>query len=180
MFQSCDEDDLLPLGRVVKPHGVKGRMKIDYYGEDPGRLSVYREVLIQDGQGRLRGYEVVEATPQPPRILLSLRGIERIEDVLPLLGRTIFIRKRSLPELEPGEYYWFEILGMVVATEEGRTIGKVKEIVPTPAHDVYVVEGKRREISLPAVEAVIRCIDRSKRIILVRRTEGLWEKDDEV
>lgn len=179
-LHSCGENDLLPLGRVIKPHGVKGKMKADYYGDDPRRLLVYREVFIRDSCGRLRGYEVRDVTPQPPRILLSLRGIERIEEVIPLLGRTIFISKRSLPELEPGEYYWFEILGMMVETVDGRRIGPVKEILPTPANDVYVVEGKGGEICLPAVEAVIESIDRSNRIIRVRRTEGLWEKEDEI
>jgi 16S rRNA processing protein RimM len=178
--QPFGEDDLLLLGRVIKPHGVKGKMKIDYFGDDPGRLLVYRQVLIEDDRGRLRSYEVLEVTPQPPRILLSLRGIDRIEDVLSLLGRRIFIPKKSLPELEPGEFYWFEILGMDVETEEGQKIGKVKDIIPTAAHDVFVLEGKTREICLPAGAAVIQGIDRTARIIRGRRMEGLWEKDDEV
>lgn len=155
-------------------------MKIDYYGDDPSRLLIYREVWIRDGEGRLRDYEVMEVTPRPPRILLSLRGVERVEDVLPLLGRTIFIPKRLLPELGPGEFYWFEIVGMDVETEDGRRIGQVKEIIPTLANDVYVVKGKNREIYLPAIDDVILGIDRRRRIIRVKRTEGLWEKDDEV
>jgi 16S rRNA processing protein RimM len=174
------EKDYLPIGRVVKPHGVAGKMKVKYFGQDLGQFSSYREVQIEDLNGRVRTYEVMEAAPHPPRIILRLRGIERIEDVLPLLGKDIAVRRDALPELEEGEYFWFEILGMVVKTDAGREIGTVKEILPTAAHDVYVVEGRKREIYLPATEEVIGSIDRGKGVMKVIWMEGLWEKEDEI
>jgi 16S rRNA processing protein RimM len=174
------EKDLLPIGRVVKPHGVKGKIKVDYFGEDLNHFPLYREVFIKDHVGRLQAYDVLEAVPQPPRLILRLKGIERIEEVEPLVGREIFIEKRSLPDLKEGEHYWFEILGMVVETEKGKRIGKVREIFPTGANDVYVVEGKRREIFLPATEEVIQSIDIKKGRMKVIRMEGLWEEEDEV
>jgi 16S rRNA processing protein RimM len=174
------EKDLLPIGRVVKPHGVKGKIKVDYFGEDFNHFPLYREVFIKDHVGRLQAYDILEAVPQPPRLILRLKGIERIEEVEPLVGREIFIEKRSLPDLKEGEHYWFEILGMVVETEKGKRIGRVKEIFPTGANDVYVVEGKRREIFLPATEEVIQSIDIKKGRMKVIRMEGLWEEEDEV
>ncbi len=174
------ERDLLPIGRVVKPHGVKGKIKVDYFGEDLNHFPLYREVFIKDHVGRLQAYDILEAVPQPPRLILRLKGIERIEEVEPLVGREIFIEKRSLPDLKEGEHYWFEILGMVVETEKGKRIGRVREIFPTGANDVYVVEGKRREIFLPATEEVIQSIDIKKGRMKVIRMEGLWEEEDEV
>jgi 16S rRNA processing protein RimM len=174
------EKDLLPIGRVVKPHGVKGKIKVDYFGEDFNHFPLYREVFIKDHVGRLQAYDILEAVPQPPRLILRLKGIERIEEVEPLVGREIFVEKRSLPDLKEGEHYWFEILGMVVETEKGKRIGRVKEIFPTGANDVYVVEGKRREIFLPATEEVIQSIDIKKGRMKVIRMEGLWEEEDEV
>jgi len=175
-----EEKGLFPIGRVVKSHGVKGKMKVDYFGEDLSQFSFYREVLIEDKTGRLQAYDILEATPQPPRILMRLKGIDRVEDVIPLLGKEVLVRKVALPQLEEGEYYWFEILGMGVETEEGRRIGVVKEIIPTAGHDVYVVKGKRREIYLPATEEVVHTIDPEKGVITVVRKKGLWEKEDEV
>ena len=174
------EKEFFPIGKVVKPHGLTGKMKVEYFGEDLGQFSSYREVLIENEKGRLQAYDVVEATPQPPRILLRLEGVESVEDVLPFLDKEVFVRKEALPELEEGEYYWFEIIGMDVETEEGEEIGTVKEIITTAAHDVYVLEGKRGEIFLPAIKEVIRSIDRKKGVIKVIWMEGLWEKEDEV
>ena len=174
------EKDLLPIGRVTKPHGVRGKIKVDYFGEDFSQFLLYREIFIKDQAGRLQSYEILEAMPQPPRLILQLKGIERIEEVEPLVGKEIFIRKKSLPDLQEGEYYWFEILGMEVETEKGKSIGRVKEIFPTGANDVYVVEGKRGEIFLPATEEVIQSIDAKEGRMKVIRMEGLWEEEDEV
>ncbi len=174
------ERDLLPIGRVAKPHGVKGKIKVDYFGEDLNRFHLYREVFIKNPVGKLQTYEILEVIPQPPRLILRLKGIERIEEVESLVGKEILIERRSLPDLQEGEYYWFDILGMVVETPEGKRIGRVKEIFPTGANDVYVIEGKRKEIFLPATEEVIQSIDIKKGRMKVIRMEGLWEEEDEV
>ena len=174
------EKDLFPIGRVVKPHGLEGKIKVEYFGDDLDQFRFYKKVLIGDRTGRLETFEVLEVIPQPPRLILRLKGIERLEDAEILVGKEILIRKEALPVLSEDEYYWMEILGMVVETEEGKKIGNVKEIFTTGANDVYVVEGKRGEIFLPATEEVIQSIDRKRRVMKVIRMEGLWEKEDEV
>ena len=174
------EKNLFPIGRVVKPHGVRGKVKVEYFGDDLDRFSSYREIFIENETNRLEPYEILEVLPQPPRLILQLKGVEKIEEVEPLIGKNIFIEKKALPELEGGEYYWADLLGMEVETQEGKRIGKVKEIFPTAAHDVYVVEGKRGEILLPAIEGVIQSINLKKRVMKVARMEGLWEDEDEI
>jgi len=174
------EKNLFPIGRVVKPHGVKGKMKVKYFGDDLHRFFSYHEIFIEDEKGRPESYEILEASPHPPRLILRLKGIEKIEEAEPLIGKTILVEKEALPELEEGEYYWIDLVGIEVETREGKKIGKVREIFSTGAHDVYVVEGKRGEIFLPAIEDVIQSIDLKKRVMKVIRMEGLWEDEDEV
>ncbi len=174
------EKNLFPIGRVVKPHGVRGKMKVEYFGDDLRRFLSYREIFIQDETNGLESYEILEAVSQPPRLIVRLKGIEKIEETEPLIGKEILVEKGAFPELEEGEYYWADLLGMEVETREGKRIGKVKEIFPTGANDVYVVEGRRGEIFLPAIEAVIEAVDLKKGVMKVVRMEGLWEDEDEV
>ncbi|HYA93765.1 MAG TPA: ribosome maturation factor RimM [Thermodesulfobacteriota bacterium] len=174
------EKNLFPIGRVVKPHGIKGKVKVEYFGENLSRLSLYREIFIKDDKDKPEAYEVLETIPQPPRLILRLKGIERIEEAEPLIGKEILIERKSLLKLEEGEYYWVDLLGMEVETEGGKRIGKIREIFPTGANDVYVVEGERREILLPATDEVIRSIDLKRGVMKVARMEGLWEDEDEV
>ncbi len=171
---------LCSIGKVVKPHGVRGKIKIEYFGEAPSRFPSYRTILIKDRAGHLKSFEVLEVTPQLQRLILRLKGIDKVEDTLDLIGKEIFVRREDLPPLQEGEYYWFEILGMAVETEHGKRIGIVKEIFPTGANDVYVISGKRGELFLPAIQEVIQQIDRERRVIRVVRMEGLWEEEDEI
>jgi len=174
------EKNLFPIGRVGKPHGLKGKVKVEYYGTGLHGLSLYREIFIEDEKGRPEAYEILETIPQPPRLILRLKGIEKIEEAESLTGKEIFVKREAFLELEEGEYYWVDILGMEVETQEGKRIGKVKEIFPTGANDVYVVEGKGGEILLPATEEVIQSIDIKKGVMEVVRKEGLWEDEVEV
>jgi 16S rRNA processing protein RimM len=174
------EKEILSIGRVIRPHGVKGMMKVEYFGEDLDQVRLYREILIEDLEGNLRTFEILEAIPQPPRLILRLKGIERREEVEPLIGKEVLIKRETLPVLEEGTYYWIELIGMAVETEEGKSIGRVKKIFPTGANDVLIVEGTRGEIFLPATEEVIRSVDRAKGVVKVNRMEGLWEAEDEV
>jgi 16S rRNA processing protein RimM len=171
---------LFAIGRVVKPHGIRGKMKVEYFGEDLHLFSLYREVFIEGEKGKPKPYEILEAIPQPPRLILRLKGIEKIEETEPLIGKEILIEKKALPKLEEGEYYWVDILGMKVETQDGKRIGKVKEIFLTGANDIYIVEGKRGEILLPAIGEVIQSIDLKRGVMKVARMEGLWEDEDEV
>ncbi len=172
--------DLIPIGRVLRPHGIRGKIKLEYFGEDLRRFPPSREVFIGEEAGNLRSYEILSVAPQPPWLLLQLKGIGKREEVESLIGKEVFIRRESLPALEEGEYYWIDLLGISVETPEGKKIGRVKEIFPTGANDVYVVEGKRGEIFLPAIEEVIRSVDRRRGVMKVNRKEGLWEAEDEV
>jgi 16S rRNA processing protein RimM len=165
---------------VVKPHGVRGKVKVDYFGGNPDDFTLYQKIFIKDNSGRPESFEVLEVTPQPPRLILRLKGIERIEETEGLIGKEILVPREDLPELKEGEYYWFEILGMAVETEGGKRIGTVKKIFPTGANDIYVVAGKRGEIFLPAIDEVIRKIDCQRRVIQVVRMKGLWEEEDEI
>ena len=174
------EKRLVPIGRVIKPHGIKGRVKVEYFGEDLDRFLLYREVIIRDPTGRAQTFEVVEAVLQPPRIILTLKGIQTIEETEPLIDREILVPRETLPELAEDEVYWIDLLGMGVETEEGKRLGRVKTIFPTGAHDVFVVEGCRREICLPATAEVVKRVDRERSVVKVRWMKGLWEAEDEV
>ena len=174
------DNDLFVIGEVVKPHGVKGKIKVKYYGEDLDGFSRYRKVILRDRWDSPKTYEIVEVVSQSRLLILRLKGIESIEDVQPLVGKEILIEKDFLPDLEEDEYYWVDLVGMEVETEGGKKLGTLKEIFSTGANDVYVVEGRRGEIFLPATQEVITSVDRLQKVMKARWMEGLWEAEDEI
>jgi 16S rRNA processing protein RimM len=78
----------------------------------------------------------------------------------------------KLPE---GEYYWSEIIGLQVLTEEDEILGRIEAVFPTGGNDVYVCRGGGREILLPAIGDVVRKIDTDRGVMVVRLLEGLLE-----
>jgi 16S rRNA processing protein RimM len=87
-----------------------------------------------------------------------------------LVGQSVFVPSKRLPD---GEYYWKDVIGLDIVTEDGRRLGYVKTILPTGSNDVYVCNGDEGEILIPALDDVIRKIDIGKGLMVVRLPEGL-------
>jgi 16S rRNA processing protein RimM len=79
-----------------------------------------------------------------------------------------------MPELSDGEYYWNEVIGLQVVTEDDRVLGRIETVFPTGSNDVYVCRSPEgREILLPAIVDVVRAIDRERGVMVVRLLKGL-------
>ncbi len=101
-----------------------------------------------------------------------MEGITDTNAAKALIGYKVLVSREMLGELPAGEYYWRDIIGLDVYTENGGYLGRIESIFPTGSNDVYVCKGQK-EILLPAIADVIRQIDLKKRIIIIRLPEGL-------
>ncbi|PKN32739.1 MAG: 16S rRNA processing protein RimM [Deltaproteobacteria bacterium HGW-Deltaproteobacteria-19] len=164
---------LLEIGRIVKPHGLKGSMKVLSFLDGDRTLKIIHEVYIGKEAARAVPFRVKAAEPLNRAFSLTLEGIEGAEQAAPLLGFSVWIPADRLEKLPDGEYYWWQIIGLEVRSEEGQSLGFIEEILPTGSNDVYVCRGGEREILLPAIADVIREIDTEKGFVTVRILEGL-------
>lgn len=86
------------------------------------------------------------------------------------------VPESQLGELNEGEYYFHEIIGCTVVTEEGETVGTVSEILTPGANDVWVVKRNNgKEVLIPYIEDVVKNVDVEAKIITIRPMEGLLE-----
>jgi 16S rRNA processing protein RimM len=109
-------------------------------------------------------------------VLLRLAGIDTRSRAEQLTGRQVLGDRRRFPPLPPGEYYWFQLLGLpVYDAGDGALLGRLQEILPTPGHDVYVVVQGQRELLLPAVAEVVVEINLEEGFLKVAPTPGLLE-----
>jgi 16S rRNA processing protein RimM len=165
--------DLVEIGRLVKVHGLKGRLKAVSYLESEMLLDELDEVLIRPEKGPEKIYKVKGVQPQHKTFFIELEGINDPDSAGRLVGSGIFIPTDMLEELPEDEYYWHEIIGLKAITESGDYLGEISSIFPAGSTEVYVITGGDREILLPAVEEVIKRIDLEKGEIVVRVPEGL-------
>lgn len=165
--------DLLEIGKIVKPVGFKGRMKVVSYIESPHVLESLHDVFVQREDRGPDFYQIKDIKVAKKSFFLELDGIENSDTAESLVGCYVLISSDKLEPLPEGEYYWRDIIGLKVLTEDGKMLGEIERIIATGSNDVYVCTGGDREILLPAIEDVIKEIDLSKGIMIVELLEGL-------
>jgi len=165
--------DFFVAGEIVKTRGLRGCMKVLSYVETKNTFSKLKFVYIEKtaGQNSRLGLKKIDVSGN--FLFVELDGVTDVESANNLIGCKILLPRDVLEKLPEGEYYWHEILGLDVYTEEGKYIGKVESVIPTGSNDVYICKGEEREILLPAIADVIRQIDINRRIMKVKLLEGL-------
>jgi 16S rRNA processing protein RimM len=165
--------DIFAIGRVVKPNGLKGGMTVVSYLESDEALHGMGEVFLRKESGREIAFRVRSISAKKKAFVLKVEGIEDAEAAGRWTGAEVLASSFMLKKLPAGEYYWKDIVGLRVVTEEGRHLGHIETIFPTGSNDVYVCTGGEREILLPAVEDVVRQIDVDNGTMVVRLYKGL-------
>lgn len=162
------------IGIVVKPHGLRGRLKVRSYLTEPEKiLGRLREVMLTRGGEKMGPFGLHKWRRQGDFILVEIEKVETIDTADTLTGCILWGRREYLDPLPEGEYYWCELRGMEVVTEEGEVIGTLTAIFPTGGNDVYVCTSEKGEILIPAIADCIREVNRKERRMVVRLLEGL-------
>ncbi len=163
-------NDLLEIGKIVKLSGLKGRLKVLSYCESTQGFKALENVFVGKDIKHLSIFKVRRLHIKGRTFSLELEGVDTVETAGTLIGQSVFMTQEPLPD---GEYYWKDIEGLEVVTEDGERLGRVTAILPTGSSDVYVCSGEEGEILLPAFEDVVREIDIENGRMVVRLPEGL-------
>jgi len=165
--------EFVAVGRVIRPHGVRGALLIEADRDLVAMLKPQSKVHL--GGGR-EAAVVRSVQPHGTQYLLSLQGVTERGAAERHRGLELFVPGSDLPRLAAGTYYHWEIVGLEVVTDEGESLGRVTEILKTGANDVYVVQTPGSpEILIPAIEPVVREIDLEAGIMRVHLLAGLRE-----
>jgi 16S rRNA processing protein RimM len=166
----------IALGKIVKPHGLKGWVQVYPYSEDTTLLES-DTVYIQDKKGHFVPFYISSARLKKKNVLLiKLDDVTDRNSAEALTGLELFQAETELPPTEEDEYYWFQLKGLIVKDRAGKTVGRVKDINSTGGPDLLVVEdNKGREILVPMVKDIIYDIKLDAGICYVDMPEGLAE-----
>lgn len=170
-----DSDVLIPVGKIIGAHGVKGNIKVYSYSDNLESLRAARTVTVKGQGDETREFGIKTVAGQGGKVILGLMEISDIDQVPPLVGSEICLYRSQLPKLEEDEYYWCDLIGLEVVTVDGEMLGSIAEIFETGGNDVYVVRGGKREYLIPAVASVIGSIDLAGGRMLVTPLEGLLD-----
>ncbi len=164
------EPDFLRIGRVSRPHGLRGELSIQVSVSKPPLLNDVEQVYI--GPARVP-YKISAARTHRKRLLLRLANVEDRESAEALRGQDVSISAADAEPLQTDEYYIRELIGLQIVTEEGETLGTLTDVLETGANDVYVVTQDEDDWLLPAIKDVIRAIDLERNEMIVHLLPGL-------
>ena len=158
----------ITLGEIVKPHGIKGAVKVRCHAESPEVFLESSCLMLRHEDGTRRAVAVTRGGGMGNRLILKLDGIDTREDAEMLVGFSIVINSDDLPETEENEYYWHDLMNMEVLDSQGKQYGYIKRILPTGSNDVYIaIDDTGREILIPAThDAVLDVSITQKRMII--------------
>lgn len=168
------------IGEVCRAHGLDGSLLVRLHGDDPVNLIRAGSVRL-DRNGctvdlRLLGVrEGGSLRDGRARVRVRLEGITSRGEAGPLSGARLSIPRSALRDLPEGEFYWRELIGLSCSTLDGKRIGRIEEIWPTPANDLLVVREGRRDVLVPAVGEILRQVDLDRGTVWIDPPEGLIE-----
>ena len=163
-------DDLIEVGHIIGAHGVRGQVKVFSQTSPRENILAYSPWIIEHS-GK-RQLTEVSGRRQGKNVIASLSLVEERNLAEELTGATILIRREQLPQLDQGDYYWSQLIGLEVVNREGVSLGSVDQMMETGANDVMVVQGDRERLIPYVMDDVVITIDLDAHRITVD-----WKED---
>jgi 16S rRNA processing protein RimM len=169
----------IEIGRVVKPHGLKGELVVSGVRLDPTEFLALRDVEAIGPDGARRALRVRATRPFMQSMLVEFEGVDDVDAARLLHGQVLEVDPGRLPPAGDGTVYLFQLLGLLVVTEQGEALGAVSDVLQTGATPILVVRGepgkggKARERMIPMSPDVLLEVDRGAGQITVRLLPGM-------
>jgi len=167
------------IGQVVGAHGVRGDIKVRFFGDGPENLLQAGTLMLGAGvdDAGAVSMEVRSATPAGSgEVRMTLAGVDDRDAAARLRGRLVLVDSGTLAPLGDGEHYQYELVGCTVEGDDGRTLGTVREVWPTGGADVLLIEGRDgREQLIPTGGDFLQELDVAGRRVVIRVLPGLLD-----
>jgi 16S rRNA processing protein RimM len=174
----ADTAELIAIGAIVKPFGVKGEFRVRSLSDVPGRFQGLGRVTLVARSGRALMTTVTRVREDRGFYVLGVEGLSAPEDAAVFRGGWVKIPVDQVPPLPAGHYYEFQLIGMTVKDEEGQSLGTLEEVLETGSNAVFLVRGHGREILVPGTRDVVASVNVDERTMTIRQVAGLVDDHD--
>ncbi|MDH5564608.1 MAG: ribosome maturation factor RimM [Nitrospirota bacterium] len=169
-------DSFVTIGRVLKPFGIRGEVKVESMSDVPGRFEGLQTVYLTLPHGTESQKEttVTQVREVNGGYIVKFSAFSTPEEAALFRGAWVCIpTSHDLPR-EPDTFYQFELIGLRVEDPDGQYMGHVEEIREYPQHHVLVVRNKEAEFLIPANRKIIEKVDLDNQCLHVASKEW-WD-----
>ena len=168
-------EEMLRVGVISSTHGVRGEVKVYPTTDDSERFLDLDQVTLDTGREQIT-LEIQNVKFFKNMVILKFKGYDNINDIEKYKGKYLLINRDQAVKLMEDEYFVTDLMGLKVVSEEGTVLGILKEVIPTGANDVYVVQPENgKELLLPAIKDCILNVDLEKGIMTIHLMDGLLD-----
>lgn len=161
------------VGQIVNTFGVKGLLKVKPFTDNVERFEELKKVYICKKE-KQEEVEIEEVKYHKDMVILKIKGIDNMNEAEKVKGLYLKIDRKNAKKLPKDTYFIADLLGLDVYSDKGEYLGKVDDIYPTGANDVYVVKNELgKQVLLPGISDVIKEIDLENEKIIVHLLKGL-------
>lgn len=171
-----DRDRLTCIGTVKQAYGVKGELKVAPLTDTPAYYEQCGSVILETKQG-LRDFRVSRMRAAGAHWIVALDGLDDRDGAESFCGARVLLQDSELRPLQPGEYFRHDLVGCMVETLAGKSLGRVGSVMETGANDVLVVGEKG--VLVPMLAEVVKDVDLGRKTIRIEPLPGLLEVEEE-
>ncbi len=164
------------IGKIVAPFGIRGELKVFSLTDIPDRFAQLDHIFVGPDYAPRK---ITSVRPyKGDMVVIKFAGIDDATTADTLRNLDLSIPLDKLAALPPNSYYQHDILGLHVATLNGRELGTIIEIMETGSNDVYVVKGEDgKQVLLPAIKDVVKQVDLIRQMMYIEPMAGLLDDD---
>ena len=148
--------------------GVRGEVRLMLHHREGSTLFTERTVTLVSADGERRDVRLRARSGAGKRVLARISGVDTPEQAAALMGWAIVVDRATLPAPAEGEYYIHDLLELPVFDAQGAALGTLADVVNSPQHDIWVVEGARGESFVLATPENVVSVDVPGRRIVMQ------------
>ncbi len=169
------EEDLITIGKIIKPIGLHGEVKVTLLTDFPERFNDLQEVMVKTSQGEVLKCNIKKRRFASAYVYLTFETFTDRSGVEFLRGGLLLIPESERVELPEGSYFHSDLIGMNVCIEGDGALGEVIEILETGSNDILVVKRDGGESLIPAIKRFVKKVDLDQNLIWIDPIEGLLD-----
>lgn len=167
--------DTVVVGVVVRPHGVRGELKIEIESDNPKRFTPGNDFWLALPHAPARRVHLETFRSVRGGALIALEGVDTRDAAEELRGARLEVDVRDVPPPPPGLYYHYELVGCRCVSAAGEELGQVVDVVEDGGGHLLRLRQGSREVLVPFVEAFLKRLDVPDRRIEMSLPPGLVE-----
>ncbi len=175
--EQADLNELVLIGIIIKPHGIRGEVKVKPLTDFPSRFQELKRIFLLTKDSKSFPLTVIKANVLHDLVIVGFAEIDSITAAKKLVGDEIAIPRCECVRLPSDSYYVFDLIGMRVVLSQGKWLGTVVDVQSNSAQDLLVVDTQEhRQVLVPFVNNIVTTVSLPEKQITVVDLPGLFSE----